>query len=61
MAIEFKCSDVGLDCRWSVIASTDDIIMETISDHLASEHNMKEIPHALRDKIKNSINHTGFN
>jgi len=58
MTISFKCADLGTQCRWAIAATSDAILMESISEHMVKDHRVKDIPEALKEKIKISVIHS---
>ncbi len=55
MAKTYTCRDVGVDCDWRAHADTVEEMMNIISEHASTVHNMVAIPADLRDKVVAAI------
>ncbi len=55
MAKSFTCSDVGVDCNWTVSSENEEDLLTKIKQHAKDVHNFKEIPSDLFEKVKNAI------
>ena len=51
----FSCNDVGITCGWEATAETEDELLKKIAEHAADEHDMKEIPPDMMEKVKSAI------
>jgi len=51
----FTCSDVGVDCDWSVDANTEEELMTKIAEHAKEHHGFDPIPPELVEKVKAAI------
>jgi len=55
MVKSFKCMDMGKNCDWSAKANSTYELMEKITEHANSIHNVKQIPVVRKAKIASSI------
>lgn len=55
MAKTVSCRDVGADCDFVARGNNEEEIMQTLSDHARTDHNMSEIPQELADKARAAI------
>ena len=51
----FRCKDIGMSCGFEAKASTQDELMEKISLHASSAHNMTTISNETMKAIKGAI------
>lgn len=51
----FKCTDVGMDCRWTATAKTEEKLMGKIKKHAKKKHDMGTIDDNMLGKIKSAI------
>jgi predicted small metal-binding protein len=55
MARELRCADLGMNCDWSVKASTDDEVLKKAAEHAAKAHHMTKIEEPMLAKVKQAI------
>ena len=51
----FTCRDVGMDCDWTVRASSEQEVLRLAESHAKKEHNMPELDEQTRNKIREKI------
>ncbi len=51
----FCCKDLGIECSWESSAETEEELFAAVAEHASTEHNMKEINEAIRNKIIGSM------
>ena len=49
------CSDAGKDCKWSASASTEEELMEKVTQHVIDEHKEIELNSESISSIKSLI------
>jgi predicted small metal-binding protein len=49
------CRDLGMDCKFKVIAKNDQKIEAKIAKHMRKKHKMLEMPHELRQRAQSMI------
>lgn len=49
MAYEFSCKAAGATCRWSTTATTQEELLQQVSDHLKTKHNVKHVTKTLQN------------
>ena len=53
---EFKCKDIGMECGFEVKgASSKDEVMQIVSVHAKTTHNMQTIPPDVAQKVSSAI------
>ena len=52
---EFKCSSLGYDDKWSHIAHTDDLLLDTVAIHLHEVHGVSELSPEMLAKIRKAF------
>ncbi|MCH9658733.1 DUF1059 domain-containing protein [archaeon] len=55
MTKSISCSDAGKDCGWSASASTEEELMEKVTQHVAEEHKDIELNAESVSSIKSLI------
>ena len=55
MTKSISCSDAGKDCGWSATASTEEEIMEKVTQHIKEEHKEIELNPESISSIKSLI------
>lgn len=55
MTKTLRCEDLGWDCRFAVIADTDDDIVEHTIEHAHQVHRLEDATKALRGRIRDAI------
>ena len=50
-----SCRDAGVDCDFTICAKTEDELFRKAAEHGRKEHNMKEIPNDLKEKVRSLI------
>jgi predicted small metal-binding protein len=55
MAKTVSCRDVGADCDFVARGNSEEEIMQTLSEHTRTDHNMSEIPQELADRARAAI------
>jgi predicted small metal-binding protein len=55
MARELRCADLGMQCDWSVKASTDDEVLRKAAEHAAQMHHMAKIEEPMLSQVKKAI------
>ena len=49
MAYEFRCTDAGASCGWSVRAESQEELLQKLSDHLRTKHKVKHVSKTLQN------------
>ncbi len=57
---KFKCSDIGMDCKFVSSAPTKEALMPKIVEHAAKAHNITEINEDLKKKVDGAIKKSFF-
>jgi predicted small metal-binding protein len=52
---EFKCSDMGYDCDWSVRDNDENRMMDQIGTHGREKHGLTEFTQDLKDKVRSKF------
>jgi predicted small metal-binding protein len=55
MEKRLSCRDVGVDCDFVACGKTEEEIFQKTAEHARTDHNMKEIPKDLYDKVRSAI------
>ena len=55
MTKSISCSDAGKDCKWSETASTEEELMEKVTQHVIDEHKEIELNSESISSIKSLI------
>jgi predicted small metal-binding protein len=55
MTKSISCSDAGKDCKWSATASTEEELMEKVTQHVIDEHKEIELNSESISSIKSLI------
>ena len=55
MTKSISCSDAGKDCNWSVTTSTEEELMEKVTQHVIEEHKEIELNAESISSIKSLI------
>jgi predicted small metal-binding protein len=55
MARELRCADLGMQCDWSVKASTDEEVLRKAAEHAAKTHHMAKIEEPMLSQVKKAI------
>jgi len=55
MAKTVSCRDVGADCDFVARGNSEDEIMQTLSEHARTDHQMSEIPTELAARARAAI------
>ena len=55
MTKNISCSDAGKDCKWSATASTEEELMEKVTQHVIDEHKEIELNSESISSIKSLI------
>jgi len=55
MTKSVSCSDAGKDCKWSATASTEDELMNKVTEHVKYEHKEMELTSESISSIKSLI------
>lgn len=50
-----SCRDVGADCDFVARGNSEEEIMQTLSEHARTDHNMNEIPQELAERARAAI------
>jgi predicted small metal-binding protein len=50
---EFSCASIGVNCKTTLLAPTDERLLELVSTHAREAHGMTAIPEDLLGKIRN--------
>ena len=53
--VSFTCRDLGMDCSFETIGTTDREIMKKFIDHAESAHNMPVLTAEVMLKVKRAI------
>jgi len=51
----FKCSDIGMPCKFEATAKTEPELMKKIAEHAKTAHQIDPIPADLLAKVKKAI------
>jgi predicted small metal-binding protein len=51
----FKCGDIGNNCNYRVSANSEDEVLQKVSEHAKTAHNMGGISKELADKVRAAI------
>lgn len=51
----FKCSDLGMKCKFEITDENKDEMMQMIAAHGEKTHGIKEIPADMKVKIEKAI------
>ena len=51
----FKCTDVGMNCQWSISAPTMEIILDGVKEHAKKVHGFDDFSSEIIEKIKANI------
>jgi predicted small metal-binding protein len=57
---KFKCSDTGMDCKFTSKAASKEDLMKNIVDHAKSAHKMNEISPDMQKKVEGAIKKSFF-
>ncbi len=55
MARELRCADLGMNCKWTVKAPTDEEVLKKATEHAAKAHHMNRIDEPMLTKVKQAI------
>ena len=55
MTKSISCSDAGKDCKWSATASTEEELMEKVTQHVIDKHKEIELNSESISSIKSLI------
>ena len=55
MTKSISCSDAGKDCKWSATASTEEELMEKVTQHVIDQHKEIELNSESISSIKSLI------
>jgi predicted small metal-binding protein len=55
MTKSISCSDAGKDCKWSASASTEEELMEKVTQHVQNKHKEIELDSESISSIKSLI------
>jgi predicted small metal-binding protein len=55
MAKTVSCRDVGAECDFVARGDSEEEIMQTLSEHARTDHNMSEIPAELAERARAAI------
>jgi predicted small metal-binding protein len=50
---EFSCASIGVNCKTTLVAPTDERLLELVSTHAREIHGMTAIPEDMLGKIRN--------
>jgi predicted small metal-binding protein len=50
---EFSCASIGVNCKTTLTAPTDEKLLELVSSHARERHGMTAIPEDMLGKIRN--------
>ena len=51
----FRCRDIGNNCNYQVRGKSEEEILQKVSKHAKTTHNMTEISKELSDKVRSAI------
>lgn len=51
----FRCSDVGMNCQWSISGPTVDIILVGVKEHAKKIHGFDDFSPKILEQIKANI------
>ena len=51
----FKCSDIGMPCKFEATAKTEPELLKKIAEHAKAVHKIDPIPPDLLAKVKKAI------
>jgi predicted small metal-binding protein len=51
----FRCSDIGMQCRFEATAKTEQELLKKIAEHAKAAHKIDPIPPDLLAKVKKAI------
>jgi len=51
----FKCRDIGNNCRYQVSGNSEEEVLQKVSNHAKTKHNMDEISKEFADKVRTAI------
>ena len=57
--VSFTCRDLGIDCSFETVGTTDSEIMKKCRDHFESAHNMHVFTADVIFRVKNVIKKKG--
>lgn len=52
---KFKCSDLGIDCKWEIQHESEQEILRQAEQHGREKHGLLQINDKLRNKIRSKI------
>ena len=51
----FRCRDIGNNCNYQVRGKSEEEVLQKVSEHAKTAHNMTEISKELADKVRTTI------
>ena len=51
----FKCGDIGNNCNYQVRGKSEEEVLQKVSGHAKTAHNMTEISKEFSDKVRAAI------
>ncbi|MCL5438293.1 MAG: DUF1059 domain-containing protein [Thermoplasmataceae archaeon] len=57
---KFKCSDIGMDCKFTSSAASKEELMPKITEHAGKAHNITEMNDELRKKVNSAVKKSLF-